>query len=337
MTTETWTVRADGSLTPGMQACLEAAIAAPSVHNTQPWKFRLRGRGIDVFADHNRRLDVIDPRGRELLISVGAAILNLRVAILAHGHQPLLRLFPAERERNLVARVTPGPPVHPNPTVRALASAIPRRRTNRRPFSDVPVPEHAIEELAAAARVEGGTLTVAGSFERDWLLGLVHAADQRFRAQPSYRAELAEWTFAAPGRRDGIPPEAFGPWSALEAMPIRDFGLVQPPRQRRTSVFEPDPMLAVLRTFGDGPTAWLRAGQAIERVLLTATVRGLSTTLMTPPLEIPQLRDLLIDQRTGETAQAIVRIGYGPATAPTPRRPLYEVLLPPSASVSVPG
>src|SRR6266540_2550240 len=190
MITERWAIRPDGFLTPASEDCLEAAVAAPSVHNTQPWKFRIRGSGIDVYADYSRRLDVIDPHGRELLISVGAAVLNLRVAILAHGHQPLLRLLPSVRERNLVARVTPGPPVQANQTARALAQAVPRRRTNRRPFADIPVPEHTLDELAAAAKVEGATLSVADSIERDWLFGLTIAADRRFRDQPGYWAEL---------------------------------------------------------------------------------------------------------------------------------------------------
>src|SRR6266508_3867336 len=304
MITERWAIRPDGFLTPASEDCLEAAVAAPSVHNTQPWKFRIRGSGIDVYADYSRRLDVIDPHGRELLISVGAAVLNLRVAILAHGHQPLLRLLPSVRERNLVARVTPGPPVQANQTARALAQAVPRRRTNRRPFADIPVPEHTLDELAAAAR--------------------------RFRDQPGYWAELGEGTFPAPERGDGVPPSAVGPWSALESVPIRDFGLVHPTRQRRTVAFEREPTLVVLRTFGDGPAAWLRAGQALERVMLTATVRGLSTTPMTPPLEIPEVRELLTDHRYGGTAQAILRVGYGPPTAPTPRRPLWDMLLPPA-------
>ncbi len=330
MITERWAIRPDGFLTPASEDCLEAAVAAPSVHNTQPWKFRIRGSGIDVYADYSRRLDVIDPHGRELLISVGAAVLNLRVAILAHGHQPLLRLLPSVRERNLVARVTPGPPVQANQTARALAQAVPRRRTNRRPFADIPVPEHTLDELAAAAKVEGATLSVADSIERDWLFGLTIAADRRFRDQPGYWAELGEWTFPAPERGDGVPPSAVGPWSALESVPIRDFGLVHPTRQRRTVAFEREPTLVVLRTFGDGPAAWLRAGQALERVMLTATVRGLSTTPMTPPLEIPEVRELLTDHRYGGTAQAILRVGYGPPTAPTPRRPLWDMLLPPA-------
>jgi nitroreductase len=316
------------SAAPGaaVYACLEAAVAAPSIHNTQPWKFRLRGRAIDVFADFDRRLDAVDPRGRELLISVGAAVLNLRVAILAHGNQPLSRLFPSATEPHLVARVSPGPAVHPDHTVRALAQAIPRRRTNRRPFNGIPVPAGVLAELAAAAGAEGSTLVVADAVQRDWLLRLVHAADRRLAERPDYRAEIGRWTLADPARRDGIPPAALGPWSALELVPIRRFGPMRP-GPRRPTVFEPEPTLVVLHTSGDRPDSWVRAGQALERVMLTATVRRLACTPLTSPLEIPELRELVADRRRGGTAQAILRIGYGPSSAPAPRRPVSEVML----------
>ncbi|HEX6497476.1 MAG TPA: nitroreductase family protein [Micromonosporaceae bacterium] len=328
-----WGTGPDGSPDRVLRECLSAAIAAPSVHNTQPWRFRPRGGGVDVFADYTRRLDVIDPDGRELMISVGAAILNLRVAILAHGREPLLRPFPSPGEPDLVAHVTPGPPQRPDATVRALADAVPRRRTNRRPFSSAPVPDEVLGELAAAARAEGAELTVADRSAREAVISLVRTADARRREDPAYWAELAEWTLALPGRRDGVPPETFGPWSALEALPLRDFGLIQPARNRRVAHFEDEPTLAVLRTPGDGTTEWLRAGQALERVLLTATVRGVASTLMTQPVEIPELRSLLDDPMAGRRAQAVIRLGYGPPTAPTPRRSLRDVLVTPHADM----
>jgi nitroreductase len=306
---------------------LEAAIAAPSIHNTQPWRLRLSDGVIDLFADRRRRLAAIDPRARELHISLGAALLNLRVAILAHGRHALTQLFPLAAEPDLVARVALGPPLHRSETVRQLAGAIPRRRTNRRPFSEVPIPESVLADLRDAAHAEGGTLAVADSVDRDAVLSLVRTAEHRWFSRPGYWAELAEWTLATTGRTDGVPPEAFGPWSAAEAVPLRDFGLLQSVRRRQVVRFEQSPTIAVLRTAGDSPAAWVRAGQALERVLLTATVRGLSSTPMTQPLEIAELRDLLADTAGGLLPQAILRLGYGPACPPSPRRPLDEVLV----------
>jgi len=160
------------------RACLAAAILAPSVHNSQPWRFRVHRSWIDVLADRSRQLSVIDPGGRELIISVGAAVLNLRVAILGHGRVPILRIFPDPSSPDLVARVILGPVTVPDPTVRALLAAIPRRHTNRRPFSAASVPAPVVDELVAAAVAEGATLATADPSGRDAILGLAATAER---------------------------------------------------------------------------------------------------------------------------------------------------------------
>jgi nitroreductase len=312
----------------GLNACVQAAIAAPSIHNSQPWRFRIRDGGVDVFADWDRRLAVIDPSGRELLISIGAAVFNARLAMRQQARAPMLRLFPEPAEPDLVARVVPGRPVTPDGPLNLLAAAIPRRHTNRRPFARSVIPVSVIEELIAAAATEGATLGVAGPVARGAILSLVRTAEQQLRRQGIYRAELAEWTLAVHGRRDGVPPQAFGPWDALEALPLRDFGLTQPGLRRSSEYFEPYPTIVVLSTDGDTADRWLHAGQALQRVLLVATVRGLAATPMSQPLEIPALRELTTDTAAGRWAQVILRLGYAqPPTTPTPRRPLADVLL----------
>jgi nitroreductase len=323
---DAWTVDAGGLPGPMLRSCLEAAVSAPSVHNTQPWLFRPRAGGIDVLIDRERRLGVIDPYGRELQMSVAAALLNLRVAMLAHGRMPMLSLLPSPAEPDLVARVTVGSPIRPTETARLLAQAIPRRHTNRRPYADVAVPQEVLAELTAAAATEGATLTVLDRPATVGVLSVVRTAEARWRNDPAYWAELGRWTRQTPGRRDGVPAEAFGPWSALEAVPLRDFGLVQPVAHRWTATFEHDPVLAVLHTVGDGRREWLRAGQAMQRTLLTAAVRGLATSLMTQPLEIPELRRLVIDDGV-RFPQAIIRLGYGRPSAPSPRRSLGDMLV----------
>jgi nitroreductase len=315
-----------------LRECLQAATAAPSVHNTQPWLFQVRPGGVDVYADRRRAVPVVDPRGRELLISVGAATFNLRVAILAHGRVPVQRLWPDPREPDLVARVTIGPHATVPETARRLAQAIPHRHTNRRPFAGVPVPSEVLADLADAAAIEGGRLLVADAEVRHAVLSLVRTAENRWRSDPAYWSELAAWTADRPERRDGIPPAAFGPWSAMEAVPLRDFGLIQPTRGRYATDFENPPTIALLYTAADTRDQWVRAGEALERVLLTATVRGVATTPMTQPLEIPKLRDLLTDAAGGSVAQAILRLGYGPPGTPSPRRAVEDCLIGPTVT-----
>lgn len=318
---------------PVMRACLEAATQAPSIHNSQPWLFRPRAGGIDVLADPRRRLHAIDPRGRELLISVGAAILNLRVAILGHGRTPVLRVFPDPAQPDCVARVVVGPVTVPDPTVRALLDAIPRRHTNRRPFSGIAVPGPVIDELAGAAAAEGATLAIADPVGRDAILALVGTADGWQRAEAGYRDELTTWTLTDIGRRDGVPPQAFGPRDRHDGLPLRDFGLTQPQLHRREAAFETHPTIVVIRTHGDDRHDWVRAGQALERVLLTATVRGVASTPMTQALEIPEIRRLLTDPARHRYPQLILRLGYGRPAAGSLRRPLADVLLTDPAAV----
>jgi nitroreductase len=311
-----------------MMSWVRVAVAAPSLHNSQPWRFRIVEGGVDVYVDRRRQLEVIDPTGREMLISVGAAVLNLRVAIRHSGFLPAWRLWPDAAEPDLVARVRPGPPASPDPVVEALAEAIPRRHTNRHPFDRTVVPADVMERLTEAAALEGGQLNTVDAIGRTAILSLVRTAEQRLRTEGRYRAELTEWTLPSPGRRDGVPPYAYGPWASLESLPLRDFGLTQPMLRRRDERFEPHPTILVLSTTGDTGEQWVRAGQALQRVLLVATGHGLSATPMSQPLEIPALRELLTSSGTGRAAQVILRVGYGPPTAATPRRPLADVLLP---------
>jgi hypothetical protein len=304
--------------------CVRAAIAAPSLHNSQPWRFRIRDGGVDVRADRARQLQVLDPSGRELMISIGAAVFNLRVTVRDRLRVPLVRTLPDPAEPDLVARVTAGPPAPPDPEVTALAAAIPLRHTNRRPFARTVVPADVVDRLAAAARIEGAHLAVAGPVGRGAILSLVRTAEERLRSRGVYRAELNEWTRPARGRRDGIPPTALGPWDALEALPMRDFGLTQPSLQRAVAPFEPFPTIVVLSTASDTTEDWLRAGQALQRVLLVATTNRLSAMPLSQPLEIAELRELLTT--SGRWAQMVLRLGYGQPATPAPRRPLADVL-----------
>ncbi|WP_327002182.1 hypothetical protein OHA72_44745 [Dactylosporangium sp. NBC_01737] len=124
------TVRVDDETTGGW---LGAAVAAPSIHNTQPWRFGVHDGSIDVRVDPARRLRVIDRDHRSMLLSVGAAVFNLRLAMALDGRLPVLRPFPADGLT--VARVEPGRPGRPGPGLRALGTALFRRHTNRGPYA----------------------------------------------------------------------------------------------------------------------------------------------------------------------------------------------------------
>ncbi|SNY59169.1 Acg family FMN-binding oxidoreductase [Paractinoplanes atraurantiacus] len=306
--------------------CVEAATLAPSLHNSQPWRFRIEGDVVEVYADPLRRLDVLDPTGRELTISVGAAVFTLRAALRAAGWIPGVETFPDPGTPDLVARVRPRRSARPGAGARELAAAIPRRHTNRRPFVSAVVPVAAVELLQQAAAHEGATLTIAGPASRTVIVSLGRTAAERLNRRGGYFAELNRWTRPVPGRRDGVPAAAIGPWDAMERIPMRDFGLVNSQPSRRGERFEAYPTIAVLSTEGDGPEQWLAAGQAMQRVLLVATGMRLATTPVSQPVEIASIREVLSDPKSGRWAQMLIRLGYGPPAAATPRRPLKDVL-----------
>ncbi len=320
-----WEIDPYGQHGARLTGCLESAALAPSVHNSQPWRLRISPDRVDVLLDPARQLTAIDPSGREAWISIGAAILNLRIAVLAAGQVPMTQLLPDPDEQpDLAATIMVGGPYRPDEAVRALATAIPRRRTNRRPFRDIEVRDEVLDQMSGAARVEGATMVVTDPIAREAVLGLVRTANAWQRDDPAYIEELRDWTAVPEGSDAGIPTGSFGPVDDRDVLPLRDFGAGHPDVTRRIGRFEDAPTLTVLYTAGDGRLAWLRAGQAMERVLLTATVRGVASTPMTAPTELSELRGLLDDTAAARYAQLILRLGYGDPVPATPRRPIHE-------------
>src|SRR3954470_5645347 len=162
------------------------AMRAPSIHNTQPWKFVLTQDALEIRADRNRRLKVLDPRGRQLMISLGCALFHARVAIAAAGYEPIVRRLPDSSHPDLIARIWIGRESH-WPGSSALDMAIDHRRTNRRAFSSEPVPSKLITDLEYAARTEGALLFAIQSAEhRHVVTELSALADKSERSDPAY-------------------------------------------------------------------------------------------------------------------------------------------------------
>jgi nitroreductase len=303
---------------------VRAATLAPSMHNTQPWKFRVLrdSQVIEVRADPARMLRHGDPHGRAVHIACGAALFNLRIAVAAGGREPVTRLLPDPAEPLLLATVRLGGRHRPGEEERDLHAAIPARHTNRRPFSARPVPPGILAELVQAARLEGTLLDLPGHRETCRLLGVVADAENDLLADPGYRAELARW---AGGDRDqdGIPASAAGPRDPHGRTPVRDF-LGGPAAGYEW--FEEEPQLAVLSTEGNNREDWLRAGQGLQRVLLMATLRGIATSPLTQPLETHDAWLVRDPGAAGGWPQLILRVGYGLPVPASPRRPVRDVL-----------
>jgi hypothetical protein len=304
----------------GVRRLLVAAGQAPSVLNTQPWRFRVaRGECVEVLTDPDRRLRASDPRGRNQYVSCGAALFNLRLAVRTAGRRPMVWLLPSPEEPGLLAAVRPAG-TSPVPAVyRELYDLIPIRRTSRHPFTDRVLPRAVLAELRQAASREGAGLVFLDRHGTTDILDYAVMAEDELGHDHDYRAELAAWTM--PGaRHDGMPSYVHGPHGLRDPAPVRDFG-----RQGGKARFEERPQLAVLTTMGDRPIDWLRAGQALQRVLLVATKHGVSASFLNQPLDLRDMRGRRDPHHHRGHAQMIIRFGYGPHLPRSPRRPATEL------------
>ncbi|WP_142211962.1 Acg family FMN-binding oxidoreductase [Streptomyces sp. SLBN-118] len=313
-----------------VQALLAAAVAAPSIHNTQPWRFRLDpdSRSIEVRVDQERALPKADPERRAQYLSVGAAVFNLRLAAAHLGWNPVVRLLPATDDPDLLATVqlTVEPEADGQPSLDGLYEAIERRHTSRMPFTGRPVPEPIVTEMIGSARIEGAHLDVPDIVGTRRLLRLTEAAEARNAGHPGRMAETRTWV-TAPGADTsyGIPMTALGPGDASGRMPVRDFtGELSAPRLPALR-FERHAQVALLSTARDRRQDWLGAGQALQRVLLTATRRGVRTSMLHQAMEWPDLRAAMAGTRQRSCPQLLIRFGYGPDGGRTPRASAYPV------------
>ncbi len=319
-------------LSSSLRHVVEAATLAPSVHNTQPWRFVLRSDGFDLLADAGRRLPVLDPTGRLLHVSCGTALVTARVAARALGLAAAVELLPEPGWPDLLARLTLSSGAPPDDDELALALAVLKRHTVRERFDSTPVPEELVRTLCRVAEQEGAALRpVRDEGERVSLAVLLSGADWQEERDPAYREELASWVRTG-AAGDGVPPEAVASDPAqASSLRLRDFTLSHPERGSGDEPEVDDPAVLVLTTRQDGPAAWLRAGQALGAVLLHAAAQGLQAQPLGQVVDLPGPRATLA-QALGLTGipQMVLRMGYATTHATThaatPRRDVDDVL-----------
>jgi hypothetical protein len=313
------------------------AMWAPSVHNTQPWRFTADGGPrLSLYADTGRRLAVADPDGRELMISCGAALFSVRLALRSLGYVPETSVLPDPGQPTLVARVSWRERAAADEFERRLSGQLLTRRTHRGAFDPEPLPPDTLAALRAGAAREGAALRiVADDGHRATLAAVVQAAEHQLRRDGEHLRELAWWT-PAPGsvRCDGVPVTSYParPEHTEPDFPGRDFarghGWGLPPLSPATS-HRAAGVAALLTTDADDPAGWVHAGQALQRILLTASLCGAAVALHSQPLEVPWLREFIRTQLSdGAHPHLVLRIGLVTQVAVSVRRDPEDVLFP---------
>lgn len=311
-----------------LRTVLELATRAPSIHNVQPWTWKVGSNSLHLYSDQSRQLAQADPDGRDAMVSCGATLNHCVVALAALGWQSKVHRLPNPAQPSHLASIQVHPVAASEVDV-TLAAAIPRRRTDRRHFSSWPVAHADIGVMGmrvarmgiAMRRVDPSTELRAALAQAVW----------RHATNPDYLGELTIWS-GRHGSTAGVPARNTPESDPKSPVPGRLFAgatLAQPPE---TVPGDDHGVLLALGTAEDDDVARLRAGEATSLLLLTATAMGMSTCPVTEALELSDTREAIrSDAFDGnEFPQMLVRVGWAPVNADplpsTPRRPLEDVV-----------
>ncbi|MFI7607490.1 Acg family FMN-binding oxidoreductase [Micromonospora sp. NPDC049366] len=280
----------DRPLTTALVEAAATAGHAPSVHNTQPWQWRVLPEALELRMVRARQLSAADPQARLLVLSCGTALHHARVALAAEGWTPVVERLPDPAEPELLARLTGLRHTGPDAEAMRLVQCMQVRQTDRRPVSDEPVPDGAVEEIAGVVSAEGCRLEI---LDADQVLELAAAASRAGVVEaedPETREELDYWTNRA-DTGTGLPAEVLPEQAPQTTVPGRDFGrpgsLPVGPGHDRAAVY------AVLHSDEDEPENWLRAGEALSAAWLTATRLGVSMVPLSGVVEVAATRQTL--------------------------------------------
>lgn len=312
-----------------LREVVSLACRAPSVHNTQPWRWRITGGDtIDLLADRSRQLRIADPVGRNLTLSCGAAVHHAVAGGQALGLRVEVDLLPEPAVADLLARLR----IEVGPTrtdAQDVLRTLERRTTDRRRFTAWPVPQSRLRDLATAAAQWGASaVPVTTTAERLKAELLVARAQEVQVVDERLMAEQRRWLDRSP--TDGMPVEVAVPARTPRPEPLNRFRTIDAPRLPR--LVEPTDALLVLCTAHDDQLAWLRAGEALSALWFEATRNGLSVVPLSQVIEVPETRrdlqrDVLAD---AARPQLLLRTGWqeiGRTTMRrTPRRRLDDVL-----------
>ncbi len=323
------------SVSETLHFAVRCAVMAPSSHNSQPWQFKILDDSLMLILDRRRALPVVDPYDREMIISCGAALFNIRVALAYAGKHSQIDVHPDSVDDDLLVRIIlkSDESIGHDNSIASLYASIAKRMTNRSAYFADPVAPEVIAELAEAARAEWAKLSVATELgDREAIATLVAAADLAQFDDVRFRRELASWLHPA---RSSNGLAAFSSEmkktldfaTPLAALVVRTFDVGNGVAAKDKALATGSPLLACISTTTDDVAAWLAAGQALQRVLLTATAHGLTASYLNQPIEVEKFRNALAEMmHTERFPQLLIRIGRGLPQTQSPRREISEVI-----------
>ncbi|MEV4641891.1 nitroreductase [Actinoplanes sp. NPDC049548] len=304
-----------------LEAAARASLHAPSVFNTQPWRWRINGDTMTLHADRSRALTATDPDGRLLLLSCGGALHHARVSLAAAGHAATVERFCDPGDPELLARITLTGEQPVDPAAARLAAAITRRRTDRRAYGDEPVTDAQLTAFRRLVEAEDAYLHVVRRDQMPMLAISAELAGDAERLDPAYRQELQRWTNRPEGSGDGVPPgTAVRP--APRRVPVRDYMPDGEAGLAAGSGYDAGAAYVIVFGLTDRPADVLRGGEAMSALLLAATADGLATSPLSDAVEVEWPRHLLrgLLAGIGEPYLA-VRLGHPETATPLPAAP----------------
>lgn len=310
-------------------ACV--ALRAPSIANSQPWLMSISHDVLELRCDPSRQLSQADPHGQLMVMSCGTLLHHVAVVLAALGVGVTVERVDDPADPVLLARLTL---IGPRPVTAddmRMHHGLRTRRTDRRPFRGITfLPDSVVALLRAAAAPFGVATHVFDPQQTGLLAHAARSASRIHDRSESYRSEMAAWTtYRDPAGRDGVPPTAAVP-QVRRTVPVPNFApggiplLEAGPGDDRYTTY------IAFATATDTKLDWLRTGEAVSAVLLTATTLGIASSILSEVIEVPGARALLHSVvAPAGFPQLTVRLGLN-ASAPeppaTPRRPCSEVI-----------
>ncbi|MEV1333605.1 nitroreductase [Micromonospora costi] len=328
MTMSQETPAGDRPLTTALTQAAATAGLAPSVHNSQPWRWKVLPDALELRMVHEPQLAATDPENRLVTLSCGAALHHAREVLAAEGWAGQVERLPDPGRPELLARLTGFRQVAADADATRRVQCMRIRQTDRRPVSDERVPDAVLDEIVRAATAQGARLQL---LDPDQVMSLAAAAAQAAAVaeeEPELREELAYWTSRA-GAGIGLPPEVLPEQPAQTTVPVRDFGhpgtLPIGPGHDRTAVY------ALLWNTDDEPDSWLSAGEGLSAAWLTATRHGASMVPLSGVVETDGTRQTLRQALAGLGFPYLaLRLGIvdreNAAPPHTPRLPTAQVV-----------